>query len=180
MKALKYLMGKIADNLVGVILTAVGGALLVLFAPVWEYLKAIWEWFTAPVQVSRVFVILPVSMLVLVAVWLLRSLIIKRRAPKPPAWLSYREDEFEGAIWRWDYDSNGQIEHLIPYCKSCDCILELRTFGLGNPVEMYCVDCNYSYSAFSMNVSPEYAHSIIIRLIDRNLRRNYNRLKAEK
>lgn len=178
MKALKYLMGKIADNFMSWVIPTIGGLLFVYLTPVWNYIKLSWAWLSAPVQLPMGFVILPVLMIVLVALGLIRSFIIKRRAPMPPAWMSYREDEFEGAVWRWDYDSNGQIEHLIPYCKSCDCILDLRTFGLGNPIEMYCVDCNYSYSAFSMNVSPEYAQSIIIRLIDRNMRRNYNRLKA--
>lgn len=179
MKQLKYLLGKATDHAVGAIVTALGGVLLVYLMPMWEYIKLAWSWLSAPVQVAMGFVILPVLFMVLVVIGLIRSFFIKRRAPKPPAWMSYREDEFEGATWRWDYDSNGQIEHLIPYCKSCDCILELRECGLGNPIEMYCVDCSYSYSAFSMNVSPEYAQSIIIRLIDRNLRRNHNRLKAK-
>lgn len=179
MKVWKWFCGQVASNLMTYALAVIGGVLLVIITPVLGYIQIIWDWFTAPVVVSRAFVILPLSLLVLVAAWQLRSLIIKRRAPKPPAWLSYREDEFEGAIWRWEYDGSGQIEHLIPYCKKCDCTLEARQFGLGHPVEMFCVDCNYSYSAFSIHVTPRYAHTIILRLIDRNMRRNYNRLKAE-
>lgn len=179
MKLVKWIVAKIADNIAGVVLTAIGSVLFVYLMPMWEYIKLAWSWLSAPVQVAMGFVILPFLIIVLIALGLIRSFMIRRRLPMPPAWLSYREDEFEGAVWRWGYDSNGQIERLVPYCKKCDCALEAKKFGLGRSIAMYCVDCNHSYSAFGPNVSPEYAQSIIVRLIDRNLRRNYNRLKAE-
>lgn len=171
MKVVKWIGAKIADNIAGVVLTAIGGVLFVYVAAMWEYTQVAWAWFTTPAQMSMGFVVIS---LILMAACVVQSIKARRSMPQPPAWKRYREDEFSGAIWRWDYIGNNVIDDLRPYCKTCDCALDLHFNFFEESIVYRCVSCRNETSAFPRGTTMSEALSTIHKLIDQRIRQRYS------
>lgn len=173
MKAFKWVGAKIADNIAGVVITAIGGSLLVFLASAREYAGALWDWFIAPVEMSRWLIILLVMLSAFIVLLLIRALLVKAITPEPPAWRNYREDRFEGALWRWDYNDQNVIQNPRPFCLVCGCALDLNADPWTHQLSYECVSCNSSKECFP-RCSMHYDAELTIRkLIEHRARQKF-------
>ncbi|WP_132833035.1 hypothetical protein [Pseudomonas sp. JUb52] len=170
MKLVKWIVAKIADNIAGVVITAIGGSLLVFLASARDYVGALWDWFVAPVEISRWLLMVFIMSTAVIAFLLIRGLLAKAIEPEPPAWKTYREDTFEGALWRWDYDFNNVITDVRPYCSVCDCALNLNRDLFGQQLSYVCVACNSEKDCFPNCSTHNEAVSTITTLIEHRVR----------
>ena len=64
--------------------------------------------------------------------------------PREPRWTDFREFEFKGVLWRWDYYPSGEIGGLVSFCPEPDCRLqtngEERFYGTYNQTTEYKCD----------------------------------------
>lgn len=171
MKVLKWFGEQVANNLVTWVLGGVAGAVFIYAAIVQDYIQAVWSWFTTPAQMSVGFVVIS---LMLMATCVVQSIKARRSIPQSPAWKRYREDEFAGAIWRWDYIGNNVIDDLRPYCKTCDCALDLHFNFFEESIVYRCVSCRNETSAFPRGTTMSDAMMTIHKLIDQRIRQRYH------
>lgn len=175
MKGLKWVGAKIADNIAGVVITAIGGSLLVFLASAREYAGALWDWIIAPVEIGRWLLMLFVMLTAIIAFLLIRGLFVKAFKSEPPVWKSYREDTFEGALWRWDYDFNNVITDVRPYCSVCDCALNLNRDIFGQQLSYVCVACGSTKDCFPSCSTHNQAVSTVTTLIEHRIRQKFYR-----
>lgn len=178
MKALKWVGAKIADNIAGVVITAIGGSLLVFLTSAREYAGELGDWLIAPVEVSRWLLILFVTLIAAVALLLISALIVKAFKSEPPAWKNYREDTFEGALWRWDYTANN-IANVQAYCLNCDCALELLRDRWSEHMHLECVSCKASHECFHGCNWPIEVEGRLKKLIGQRVRQKYHQGNRE-
>ena len=135
------------------------------WAPVGSWVATGFRWLVRPVGVP--FIVLAAVSLFVAAVGLrwLRSL----QQPPPPPWLTYREDNFLGAVWRWRYAGNYVMEEsLRPYCPQCQTALRIEDGGYrGMTTILVCDECSFSKEL-------EGSHQKVIERIGRLIERAAN------
>jgi hypothetical protein len=56
-------------------------------------------------------------------------------------WRFYTKDTFIGILWRWRYDSQGQIRLVVPYCVTCGGQLSYSSVSATHTPPMSWFDC---------------------------------------
>lgn len=151
--------------------------------PVWNSIKWVCSAIVSGVSYS---VRVPVSILVLLVVitgWLILRAIasVIQATPQPPTttYLDYREDVFQGVIWRWNY-SHGNINfsNMLAFCPHDDTLLVVtssppKRYPVPNiPFYAYCETCGQSWPLEfpEHDFSTEGMKRSILRQIDRKIR----------
>ncbi len=84
-----------------------------------------------------------------------------------PAWRRYREDDFLGMRWRWNY-KGGEPQEIRCYCPEDDTQLTYHYSQTDNEVHFRCETCERIYGSFAGDVS--YVRGVIRRQVQRKLR----------
>lgn len=87
-----------------------------LWPPIWEFLKNGFYFFLASSEIPH----WVVGLLVLFSLPTFFLFFILLKKDKGPDWRSYREDIFLNLKWRWNYEKDGYIYPLCPFCLYCD------------------------------------------------------------
>lgn len=97
--------------------------------------------------------------------WLSYSRGLKR------GWRHYTKDTFLGALWYWNYDKDGRVHILIPYCETCGQQLSCGHGGGSHSITsayFMCTNCRSS-STVPLQTSDELFDKVKY-LIERNLK----------
>lgn len=82
----------------------------------------------------------------LFVIWIISEIQDSKSAPTPE-WLMYRKDNFDGVIYKWDYEKDYndkyEVSNLTAYCSNCECQL----------VDQRCPNCK---SEFHSQLRPSY------------------------
>jgi len=137
-----------------IVIVVVGGSIL---ASVTYVAGRIWpafeQWIVGSISTIAAVVAAPVS----VPLWLFLPIfafallpivgfVLGRRKsfPRTTTWRDFKEAEYFGVVWRWLYERDDTIIHLIPYCLHCN--LQLNTSEryisqYQRGTEFHCDDC---------------------------------------
>lgn len=110
--------------------------------------------------------------LILFALFGLYTLFVRFRSEEEPDFYKYKEDNFNEAIWRWEYNNN-RIKNLWCFCPICDTILVSRVIGptfKHYKIEtiFICENCEKTVTKIKGKV--QFAKGYIERKIDRKIR----------
>jgi hypothetical protein len=157
----------------GLILSGIGYAVLFvpnLFRRIADLFVQVWGYFTASTSTPR-WLLWLLFLTAAVTVFRLIRPALKRRSDEPRVSM-YREDTFEGVIWRWSYDWANNPVNIQPYCPHCDTMLvhsESSFWSDTRKVSFYCENCKRMLTEIEGG-GRSYAISMIARLIDRKIR----------
>lgn len=168
MKVMKWIGEKIADNLVGLALTTVGGLLVVIVDPVRGYVVAAWDWLASPTQLNIGFLILSLIMIITV---LVVSVTTRDIEEDDQDWSEYKRQDLEGIVWRWNYSDDGEMINVQPHCPNCDCLLELEKINSFEGVDYICHMCGLKHFWPYRCASRDHAWMIAKNMIEAKKRR---------
>ena len=98
--------------------------------------------------------------------------VVGGEGPSTPNWTSYKNDEFFGLCWRWDY-SGGSIVRLHAFCPMCDYQVFARNasgYDFIDKISFSCDSCHNNLAEFAE--SQTHLESKIERFIQQKVRNN--------
>jgi len=119
---------------------------------IWGVIGTGWVWAVSNHAVPG-WVLLPLS---LAAAWCSVRIVVMMRKPSVPPpepephWRDFTEFEWEGILWRWQYDREGRLYGLASFCPQLGCDMQTypRTggyYGPGNETTLFTCDrCGHS------------------------------------
>jgi hypothetical protein len=145
---------------------------------VWSSVVVVWNYLLASYSVPGwVTLVLSILAIICVVGWI--GSLIKSSDPTKEegswSWRDFREMEFAGIKWRWDYGYGGQIENLTCFCVVPDCDMQVFPkicgyYGMGSESNAYTCDrCGHSVR---VNEHTDTTLSRVAREIQRLLRNN--------
>lgn len=131
-----------------------------------------WNWFIALHAIPG-WVILPLGF---TGVWCVIRLSSTFRSPPQPAephWTDFTELKFLGVLWRWSYNQQGNIIHLVSFCPKVDCDMQVyaqlgRHYRAWAQASLY--ECDRCGHATEIENSPEAIENHVMREIQRLIR----------
>ena len=100
---------------------AVGASLLDLWPAIGRTLKSAWEYAISPSGLPNwvvwILALALVPTLIILCVLLWQAVFPGKTEPD---WRSYKQDDFLGLRWRWNYLATGTIEDPAPFCPHCE------------------------------------------------------------
>lgn len=98
-----------------------------------------------------------------------------RPSQREPRWREFKEFEFLGVLWRWDYDTGGDIFNLFSFCPESGCDMQTfgrlgRYFGDGNESTIY--HCDRCGCTPDIKGGREAIENRVVREVQRLLRTN--------
>lgn len=143
-----------------------------VFAAVWNWLAAMasnsWSWAWSPATVPR---LIWYTLLMFVALAVVRSIRSSLRKTAIPSFHTYKQDRFEGAIWRWNFTANGRIVDVIPHCPTCDMVLTYVSdhWSFHDEFDLACEHCGVRKGR-THHCKPHHLEDLITRKVERKIR----------
>lgn len=169
---------------IGTAASIISGVFLYYFPTLRTYIANIFKWLisTATSLWDQLFISysLPlwiwIIIFILALIGLINIYMANRGEKEVPKYYSYTEDNFYGAIWRWEWTGN-KVYELWCYCPNCDATLvyddsSSRSLYDDSKTNFICENCNHSIKATIPGGNKSYALSAIKREIDRRIRTN--------
>jgi hypothetical protein len=114
---------------------------------------AVADWFGRPLAIATWVVVIAVLFFVYVAYRWTRGVIAGAIKDPTPAWLSFKEEVYEGVRWRWNYLPSGSMSDLRPYCARCSFpIRHIVSFAFEIQVRHKCENCGNESPPFTGDV----------------------------
>ena len=159
----------IAGGILWLFLPAAGGGYGLRLIPwAWSHLSPAWRFLFSAQRVPGGVLLLLTALALVTIVTILR-----RTFSRSPEWLSYVQDEYHGAVWRWQWH-NGQMQAIWSYCPRCDATLVSRIakqpYDLGYcDTAFLCEHCNHSVVT-TIQGDTQHALMVVRREFERRLR----------